>query len=810
MEQISRVPEDTRSRVLRPIGGSICSLHRERPVINQKDVHFSVVSTSRAPPGANPHIEAHGSRINQHGGQHSDARRSPSNQGTSDRADTHGATAIESASMVDVEDGLAMGRCSAVDTGELLGGKRERTHRSIHVDESEQSDGLHTVIPRPHLGHTIDGAASEVHLATSSGSEHNAGDPRPVCQDNPDKIPLVDCSLVQEGSERLFGKNGRRGKARQETTAANSKACRQGKRFPGKHDPIFIGKRKVRENSRNRESYRSPLAKLATITIARKASKVANALDEKRFECHFPQVDCLDMTALTKRMNGTTRKRFEEVWRLTNFFEPQKFELKNPMRCPAKDAELAVKNGIAVPLPKDTAVTCNAFSVLETKTNPTRTRRRPIQWAKGFNDMCDNVGYKAQVDLKHHSAYFARCNNEAGATFDLKAGFFQVPLESDKLFTFKDVEGNVFGLRRLPMGICTAPEIMQIITSTIAGDPLAVQPKFATKALVDVWIDNVLFSGTVERVDAAVERFRSAVQSVKATINWNDSTQDTDELDFIGMHFSFKAHTVGLAQKNRDKIRDMNFAQTMLMSDLESFTSRLMYASSVVGVQLSSFYFALKFMRRRLSEINRETISRNDTIRVPPSALKAFSRWKERILAQESRPIPSPNGRKSFTLWTDASRVGWGAVLIDNNTQQTWVVASRWSKTELQMHINVLEAIAVEKALQRFTEIDGAAIFPRIDNTSVVHSVRKGYSKSEELNEVIRRVQEICVKRKILFAAPQYVRSADNLADSWSRGFTGEQVENERMGWTGGEKLPTRPSSSLPLFSLPNTCDSSS
>ena len=389
------------------------------------------------------------------------------------------------------------------------------------------------------------------------------------------------------------------------------------------------------------------------------------------------------------------------------------------MRCPTEDAKLAVKNGIAVPLPNDTPITCNAFSVLETKINPTRTRRRPIQWAKRFNDMCDEVGYKAQVDLRHHSAYFSRCNNEAGATFDLKAGFFQVPLESDTLFTFRDVDGNVFGLRRLPMGICTAPELMQIITSTIAGDPLAVQPKFATKALVDVWIDNVLFSGSAERVGAAVERFRSVVESAKVTINWNESSHDADALDFIGMRFSFKEHTIGLAKKNRDKIHDMTFAQTMLMSDLESHTSRLMYASSVMGVQLSSFYFALKFMRRRLSEINRETISRNDTVNVPPSVLRTFRKWQGLILTQDSRSIPSLKGRKSFTMWTDASRVGWGAVLIDNNTQQTWVVAARWSKAELQSHINILEAIAVEKALQRFTEIDGAAIFPRIDNSVV-------------------------------------------------------------------------------------------
>lgn len=477
------------------------------------------------------------------------------------------------------------------------------------------------------------------------------------------------------------------------------------------------------------------------------------------------------MDIIRSRMNDATAKRFDEVWRLTTLFNPEDIAISRPMLCPTADAQQAVSNGIATRLPADTIVTCHAFSVLEHKTNPDRIRRRPIQWAKAFNARCKKLGYKADVDLYHHSRYFDRCNLEAGATFDLTAGFFQVPLPSSKLFTFKDTEGNIYGLNKLPMGISTAPELMQIITSTLAGSKTAVKPPLTSKAIVDVWIDNVLFSGTKARVREAVTMFKQVSASAGAAINWKESKENSSTLDFIGMSFDFENHTIGLSDKNRSKVKSMKFDRIMLMSDLETAAARLMYASSIMAVPLSSYYFALKFLRRKLSEVNRETLRRDENLNIPESVLRSLRSWQHDVLANTCRPIPREEGRTSYTLWTDASNLGWGAVLINNSTQQVRVVGARWTDEEAMLHINILEALAVKKALHSFHDLEGSVVQPRIDNTSVVATTAKGYSKSEDLNSQIRDIQAICSAKRILLKSPVFVRSKDNLADFWSRNF---------------------------------------
>ena len=304
------------------------------------------------------------------------------------------------------------------------------------------------------------------------------------------------------------------------------------------------------------------------------------------------------------------------------------------------------------------------------------------------------------------------------------------------------------------MGICTAPEIMQLITSTLAGDPAIVKPAYASKAIVDVWIDNILFSGSAMRVDHAVKQFKQRAAEVKATINWNESSEGEHALDFIGMAFNFKDHTIGLAEKNRKKIESMVFERTMSMSDLETNAARLMYGSSVMGVPLSSYYFALKFLRRKLSEINRETLCRDEQVNLPPSVLRSFKNWQNDVMARKRRQLPKLSGKKSFTLWTDASTLGWGAVLIDNDTQQVKVVGARWTEDEAMFHINILEAMAVKKALRAFQGIEGSVIQPRIDNTSVLASVAKGYSKSADLNQEMLEIQTLCKSLGIIFKLP--------------------------------------------------------
>ena len=474
-------------------------------------------------------------------------------------------------------------------------------------------------------------------------------------------------------------------------------------------------------------------------------------------------------------MNASTRARFLEVWRLTNNFDPQSVKIENPMLCPVSDAATAVKNGIAIPLPKGTPVTCNSFSILEENkvigVNLRGNRRRDIKWARRFNEKCEEEGYKARVNLGHHSNYFARVHQAAGACFDLKAGFYQVKLQKSDIFTFMDENGDVYGLERLPMGISTAPELMQIVTSTLAGDPLFCTAAFATPALVDVWIDNVFFSGSEEKVRRSSAAFKKAVKETGATLNLEDSTECSKIIEFIGMKFDFDSKTIELAKKNRNKIDAMDFStgNSIRISDLETATARLMYASSVLGVRMAKYYYAIKFLRRKLSELNRETAERSDKVTIPKSSLECFRRWHRDVQTTKARTVPKFVGRKRFTMYVDASLTGWGAVLIDEETQRLGVVAGRWSAEDAMLHINVLEAKGVVLALQRFDAVDEAIIQPKIDNTSVVGALRKGMSNSADISTEIANVDEIVAERDIILLAPDYVRSGDNIADYWSR-----------------------------------------
>ncbi|KAF8289605.1 target of rapamycin (TOR) kinase 1, putative [Trypanosoma cruzi] len=89
---------------------------------------------------------------------------------------------------------------------------------------------------------------------------------------------------------------------------------------------------------------------------------------------------------------------------------------------------------------------------------------------------------------------------EAASCLDLKASFFQVslPRETRHLFRCRVEDGTLVELTRLPMGYKASPEILQIITSTIAGVTTVVHRLWAAPPLVRivVWIDDTRIAGS--------------------------------------------------------------------------------------------------------------------------------------------------------------------------------------------------------------------------------------------------------------------------------------------------------------------------
>ena len=68
--------------------------------------------------------------------------------------------------------------------------------------------------------------------------------------------------------------------------------------------------------------------------------------------------------------------------------------------------------------------------------------------------------------------------------------------------------------------------------------------------------------------------------------------------------------------------------------------------------------------------------------------------WLENIERVNGKPIR--HEEKMFSLQTDSSSVGWGAVLTDNSTR----TQGRWSSEESLLHINILELKAIYFALK--------------------------------------------------------------------------------------------------------------
>lgn len=693
------------------------------------------------------------------------------------RAEKTASTEVRPGNVVVLEDGIALERRDGFDQRVVRVSNGERDHHSLGGDEIQSHSQVQTYAVCGDSRSLSDELASRAHQADESGRKADNPKHTDVRASNPKMEAEADGTLFQEGSHTATFQDGRGRKIGAKAHSTAGKTPRQADGLSRVNSSICARPEVVCKSTGDGFRYFAPLK--ASITMCRKNSKVASPADILAREVHLPEVDAMDVGFVRTLMNESTRQRFDHVWKLTTGVNGADIALDRPMKCPVQDALIAVGNGLAVRLPKGTPITCHAFSVLEDKLKfndknsqlpQLVTRRRCIDWARRFNDETA-AEYKSAVDLRHHSNYFRRCNAECGATFDLKASFYQVLLPRFDQFTFLAEDGEIYGLTRMPMGISTAPEIMQILMSTLAGDPIFVKPAFAAKVMVDVWIDNVMFSGTSTKVRAQERIFVERAAAAKATINHNDSAVAGNEQTFIGIVFDFKNNTIDWSAKTLYKIGQLSFGEQMVLGDLESAVSRLMYASSIKAVKLSSYYWAIKLMRRLLSDVNRGERRREDTIMVPKSALEHLRSWKADLLRTPKRKIPD-EGISDYTLYSDASNIGWGAVLIDKTTQQTWVTGERWNPKLVDAHINVKEAAALRLGLSAFIILQGKTVEPLIDNTSALGAIAKGYSPSLALNEELVALNTTLSCLKITLRRPTYVKSSQNPADFWSRNFS--------------------------------------
>ncbi|ESS64102.1 hypothetical protein TCDM_07934 [Trypanosoma cruzi Dm28c] len=250
---------------------------------------------------------------------------------------------------------------------------------------------------------------------------------------------------------------------------------------------------------------------------------------------------------------------------------------------------------------------------------------------------------------------------EAASCLDLKTFFFQVslPRETRHLFRCHVEDGTLVELTRLPMGYKAGPEILQIITSTIAGVTTVVRRLWAAPPMVriDVWIDNIRITGSKSDAtfwEAQVLRNADSCHASMGEERESGATQYT----FLGVQFDHTHRAVSLSEKFVRSVCAMPALNSLTIAETEIMASRFLYAAAILGTRLCDYYFFTKAVRRRLSALNRGIVLEKSPANLPSAVVGLGERLRHTI-EYNRRRIIKPTEKASAAIITDASLNGW-------------------------------------------------------------------------------------------------------------------------------------------------------
>jgi hypothetical protein len=527
----------------------------------------------------------------------------------------------------------------------------------------------------------------------------------------------------------------------------------------------------------------------ASITVRRHLTRLPRSDEERTLPLQqLKEIKLYDTKSINARANLATRIRLNKlIAQLQRPFGEQQqqpvaaSDVPKSKDCLPQHCDYFVQHGIYRPVSAEeqrrrpTFGWMHVFPVVEIE----KSRLRTIHWPWLQNIAVNDSGYIANMpELQHASAFLPAVFSECGAIGDISASFYGLEIgdEARQYYRFRDSEGNLYEMCRMMMGHVLAAEIQHIITCVIAGHPNYVQPQFASSTQLDVWIDNVRYTGERAKVAAEVQRLRETANRVNAAMKVDNPASN---YEFIGIAFDHAAHTVRLANKTAKKLPEGHVPAEMRADDIEGLVGRLIFASAVLQRPLINRWWTLKWARRIFNRLNRGLLLPTAAVSIPEAARAALDHWVVEAKTQH-KVVRRNNSTRSAPLFTDATLEGWGGVLINDNNE-VFVAGGRFPPTRINYGSNIAphEAAAVDLSLQHFADaIRGIAklnLF--VNNTSVQYGIARGQVRAESLVAPVRSIVARVIDSRVSLLV-DYVNTKINPADAISRG---ERLDVEKV-----------------------------
>jgi len=344
---------------------------------------------------------------------------------------------------------------------------------------------------------------------------------------------------------------------------------------------------------------------------------------------------------------------------------------------------------------------------------------------------------------------------------DLKDAFFSIPMYEPHQKYLKFVFNNIcYKFICMPMGYGPS---MRIFTKVLKPIYAFLRNRmFESAVYVD---DNLLFGGSMAECDNNIWATTNLLRNLGFTIHAEKSILlPTQKIIFLGFILNSLNMTITLTDTKKEKI-------IMLCQDaIKNPTLSIRKLSCIIGNIVASFpavpygklhYRSLEKFKVRSLRCNEGNFDQYVTITEP--VISELS-WWIRNIGSAYKNISETEISK--TIYTDASRLGWG--IFSNNISN----GGKWDHKEQELHINALELLAIKYGIKAFCHKTNLHIKIMCDNSTAIAYIKNmGGMQSNICNKIAKDIWDWCEYRSI-WITPTFIPGKLNVdADNASRLF---------------------------------------
>jgi RNase H-like domain found in reverse transcriptase/Reverse transcriptase (RNA-dependent DNA polymerase) len=316
----------------------------------------------------------------------------------------------------------------------------------------------------------------------------------------------------------------------------------------------------------------------------------------------------------------------------------------------------------------------------------------------------------------------------AGSNFftilDLKEGYYQIEiLEEHKHKTAFEFEEKVYEWNGMVMGYKNAPMIFQRIMNKILGEKLG----SGVQAYLD---DIIIYAKTIEEHDELVKWVFEKLKKHNLKVNVKKVQFAQNSVKLLGVTVNGKDKTPMEIKRNET----LEFPRPRSVAELRRFLGLVGWFREFIPnfANLTKELYGGLSITKRHWEWSMEME-------------KSFIKVKTAL--REARGLRLPDYNKEFTLKTDASNTGLGAVLLQKD-EGGRLVPIQWASkkltaTEERYGITEKEMLAIMWGMEKFSyELKGRTFHLITDHKALEQLRKKPEFENNRINRWVEKIQQ--------------------------------------------------------------------